>query len=103
MTETTEGAPAPKKRSFFKRAAWQDAKPSDGEDMFSHSNEFKDIVAEENRRRREQEEERQRRHAQSREKKRRKVSLENEAIEQAESRSKASKTSKTTWVASSVY
>lgn len=50
MTEATTGAPAPKKRALFKRAAWQDAAKKENEDMFSHSNEFKDIVAEENRR-----------------------------------------------------
>ncbi|KAJ4342797.1 hypothetical protein N0V95_006854 [Ascochyta clinopodiicola] len=49
MTEATSGAPAPKKRSLFKRAAWQDAAKKESEDIFSHSNEFKDIVAEENR------------------------------------------------------
>lgn len=54
MTEATAGAPAPKKRSLFKRAAWQDAAKKEDEDMFSHSNEFKDIVAEENRRREEE-------------------------------------------------
>ncbi|XPT02212.1 hypothetical protein M3J09_011333 [Ascochyta lentis] len=53
MTEATSGAPAPKKRSLFKRAAWQDAAKKEGEDIFSHSNEFKDIVAEENRRKEE--------------------------------------------------
>lgn len=50
MTDATAGAPPPKKRSLFKRAAWQDAAKNEGEDIFSHSNEFKDIVAEENRR-----------------------------------------------------
>ncbi|OSS54902.1 hypothetical protein B5807_01511 [Epicoccum nigrum] len=50
MTDATTGAPAPKKRSLFKRAAWQDAAKKENEDMFSHSNEFKDIIAEENRR-----------------------------------------------------
>lgn len=35
---------------MFKRAAWQDAAKKEGEDIFSHSSEFKDIVAEENRR-----------------------------------------------------
>ena len=53
MTDATTGAPAPKKRSLFKRAAWQDAAKKEDEDMFSHSNEFKDIVAEENRRKEE--------------------------------------------------
>ena len=53
MTDATTGAPAPKKRSLFKRAAWQDAAKKENEDMFSHSNEFKDIIAEENRRKEE--------------------------------------------------
>lgn len=46
-------APAPKKRSFFKKAAWQtDAKPEgeENKDMFSHSGEYAEIVAEEARR-----------------------------------------------------
>jgi len=52
-TDTTAPAPAPapKKRSLFKRAAWQDAAKKENEDIFSHSNEFKDIVAEQDRRR----------------------------------------------------
>ncbi|KAF3005876.1 hypothetical protein E8E13_009218 [Curvularia kusanoi] len=54
MTDANTGAPAPKKRSLFKRAAWQDAAKKETEDMFSHSNEFKDIVAEENRRKEEE-------------------------------------------------
>ncbi|KAF1920177.1 ubiquitin-2 like Rad60 SUMO-like-domain-containing protein [Ampelomyces quisqualis] len=49
MMDTTPGAPAPKKRSLFKRAAWQDAPKNEGEDMFSHANEFSNIVAERNR------------------------------------------------------
>ena len=53
MTDATTGAPAPKKRSLFKRAAWQDAAKRENEDIFSHSSEFKDIVAEENRRKEE--------------------------------------------------
>lgn len=54
MTDATKGAPAPKKRSLFKRAAWQDAAKRENEDIFSHSNEFKDLVAEENRRKEEE-------------------------------------------------
>lgn len=47
MTEPTNGAAAPKKRTFgFKKAAWQTAPKKDEQDMFSHSNEFQDIVAE---------------------------------------------------------
>ena len=53
MTDATSGAPAPKKRSLFKRAAWQDAAKQENEDIFSHSNEFSNIVAEENRRKEE--------------------------------------------------
>ncbi|KAF2630631.1 hypothetical protein BU25DRAFT_455723 [Macroventuria anomochaeta] len=54
MTDASTGAPAPRKRSLFKRAAWQDAAKKENEDIFSHSNEFKDIVAEENRRKEEE-------------------------------------------------
>lgn len=46
MTDSTPDAPAPKKRSLFKRSAWQDAPKTEGEDMFSHASQFKDIVAE---------------------------------------------------------
>lgn len=53
MTDATSGAPPPKKRSLFKRAAWQDAAKQENEDIFSHSNEFGNIVAEENRRKEE--------------------------------------------------
>ncbi|KAH9860676.1 hypothetical protein J1614_012008 [Plenodomus biglobosus] len=83
MTDPTTAAPAPKKRSLFKRAAWQDAAKKEDEDMFSHSNEFKDIVAEQNRRQEEEkrkaeEEAKQRKASVSRESKskRRKVSTE---------------------------
>ncbi|KAF2854791.1 hypothetical protein T440DRAFT_464930 [Plenodomus tracheiphilus IPT5] len=51
MSEPTTAAPVPKKRSLFKRAAWQDAAKKENEDIFSHASEFKDIVAEQNRRR----------------------------------------------------
>lgn len=54
MTDATKGAPAPKKRSLFKRAAWQDAAKKEDVDIFSHSNEFKDIIAEESRRKEEE-------------------------------------------------
>ncbi|KAL1654910.1 hypothetical protein SLS61_002659 [Didymella pomorum] len=53
MTDATSGAPPSKKRSLFKRAAWQDAAKKGNEDIFSHSNEFGNIVAEENRRKEE--------------------------------------------------
>jgi hypothetical protein len=49
MTDTTQGAPPPKKRSLFKRAAWQDKPKAENEDIFSHSNEFTNIVAEQTR------------------------------------------------------
>jgi hypothetical protein len=55
MTEPDKPAPA-KKRAFFKKAAWQTKKDT-GEnerDIFSHSNEFADIIAEENKRKQEQ-------------------------------------------------
>ncbi|KAF2794040.1 hypothetical protein K505DRAFT_304698 [Melanomma pulvis-pyrius CBS 109.77] len=58
MADITEANPTvapPKKRSLFKKAAWQTAaKPEDKErDMFSHSNTFNDIIADEARRKRE--------------------------------------------------
>lgn len=54
MTDASTGTAPPKKRSLFKRAAWQDAAKKEDEDIFSHSNEFKDLVAEENRRKEEE-------------------------------------------------
>lgn len=59
MTDATAGAPPTKKRSLFKRAAWQDAAKKENEDIFSHSNEFSNIVAEENKRKVEAKEKRQ--------------------------------------------
>ncbi|PVH95998.1 hypothetical protein DM02DRAFT_617505 [Periconia macrospinosa] len=54
MTDGDAGAtaaPPPKKRSFFKKAAWQTQAPKSQDepeaDMFSHSNTFDEIVAEE--------------------------------------------------------
>lgn len=82
MTDTTQGASAPKKRPLFKRAAWQDAAKTEGEDMFSHANEFKDLVVEQARCKDEEEQkaerERRRRQIEQRERKRRKVSPLNE-------------------------
>ncbi|KAF1942700.1 hypothetical protein EJ02DRAFT_421887 [Clathrospora elynae] len=82
MTDTNASAPAPKRR-IFKRAQWQDAPKQEGHDMFSHSNEFKDVVAEENRRRdedrRKEEAARQRKQSEPRERKRRRVSNDDEA------------------------
>lgn len=84
-TTTDTTTPAPKKRSLFKRAAWQDAAKKENEDIFSHSNEFTDIVAEQDRRRdeekrRKEEESKQRKCAVARDgkSKRRKVSPEGE-------------------------
>lgn len=82
MTEPTNGAAAPpKKRSFgFKKAAWQTAPKNESQDMFSHSNEFQAIVADETKRRNEKkkkaEEAQKRKIEESREGKRRKVSIE---------------------------
>ena len=49
MTEpsTTEPAAPPKKRSLFKKAAWQTAVKPEGKekDIFSHSDTFNDIIA----------------------------------------------------------
>lgn len=95
MVDSTEGAPAPKKRSLFKRAAWQDAPKSDNVDMFSHSNEFGDIVAEQNKRKEEEERARKAAAAQARrqpeqnDKKRRKVSIEAEDISKPDSPSRS--------------
>ncbi|EOA80776.1 uncharacterized protein SETTUDRAFT_181954, partial [Exserohilum turcica Et28A] len=61
MTEATPtGAAPPKKRSLFKRPAWQDSPKNEDADIFSHSNEFSDIVAEQARRR--EEEKKKKRH-----------------------------------------
>lgn len=45
MTDSAPDAPVPKKRSLFKRAAWQDSPKTDG-DMFSHASQYNEIVAE---------------------------------------------------------
>ncbi|KAL1595747.1 hypothetical protein SLS60_009436 [Paraconiothyrium brasiliense] len=81
MTDPTNGAAAPpKKRSFgFKKAAWQTAPKNDAQDLFSHSNEFQDIIAEEEKRRNEQkkvEQAQKRKVEKERELKKRKVSVE---------------------------
>lgn len=86
MTDATTGTAAPpKKRSFFKKAAWQTAaQAGEGQelDMFSHSNEFRDIIAEETRKKNEErrkvEEAHKRKAEEQRERKRRRVSLESE-------------------------
>lgn len=81
MTEPENSEPPKKKRWGFKKAAWQvEKEEADKRDIFSHSSEFKDIVAEDNRRKQEakrkKEEEKKRKEEEKREKKRRKVSLE---------------------------
>ena len=108
MTDASASAPAPKKRSFFKRAAWQDAEKKEGEDIFSHSSEFKDIVAEQARRREEdkrKEEAAKRKQAEQRESKRRRVSDEAEppTLTKSESASSARATRAASKAYASVY
>jgi hypothetical protein len=76
----TDAAAPPKKRFAFKKAAWQTAPKPEGEekeDMFSHSNEFRDIIADQTQRRNEEkkkaEEARKKKAEEERERKRRKV------------------------------
>ena len=98
MTETTPAATAapPKKRSFFKKAAWQTKVKPEGEkdqDIFSHSNEFKDIVAEQTRRKQEEKRiklEEKRKREESRERKRRRISDEAEDLKPSRSGSGSS-------------
>ncbi|KAF2280717.1 uncharacterized protein EI97DRAFT_490886 [Westerdykella ornata] len=83
MTEPENPEPPKRKRFAFKKAEWQAKKEDDDHrDMFSHSNEFRDIIAEENRRKQEakrkKEEEKKRKEEEKREKKRAKLSLERE-------------------------
>jgi hypothetical protein len=82
MTDPTASAAPPKKRSLFKRAAWQDAPKKDGADMFSHTNEFNEIVAEQARIRAEEKKQaeaaRKRKHSEPRDQKRRRISNDNE-------------------------
>lgn len=82
MTDTPAPAPTTKKRSIFKRAAWQDSSKKEGDDIFSHSGEFSDIVAEQTRRQEEEkrkdEERKKRKSAEKPESKRRRISTENE-------------------------
>lgn len=54
MTEPTPSAAAPKRRTLFKRPAWQDKPQNDQTDIFRHANEFSDMVAEQTRRREEE-------------------------------------------------
>ncbi|KAF1964992.1 hypothetical protein BU23DRAFT_575202 [Bimuria novae-zelandiae CBS 107.79] len=79
MTDATTSAAAPPKKRFgFKKAAWQEAPKTEAEDMFSHANEFSNIVAEETRRKNDQKKkaglEPKRKLSEEREPKRRKVS-----------------------------
>jgi hypothetical protein len=96
MTDSTNGAAAPpKKRAFgFKKAAWQTAPKNEGQDMFSHSSEFQEVVAEETKRQNERkkaeeaqkrktEETQKRKAEEARERKRRKVSIEQDEGEPA--------------------
>jgi hypothetical protein len=84
MADPTASAAPPKKRSLFKRAAWQDAPKTDSEDMFSHSNEFNDIVAEQARIRAEEKKKaeaaRKRKHSEPRDQKRRRISNDSEEL-----------------------
>ncbi|KAF2749480.1 hypothetical protein M011DRAFT_465923 [Sporormia fimetaria CBS 119925] len=71
MTDTE--APKPKKRTFFKKAAWQEKKEEDDQrDIFRHADTFRDIVAEENRRKQE-EKERKRQEEEQRKQRKRKL------------------------------
>ncbi|KAF9730470.1 hypothetical protein PMIN02_002020 [Paraphaeosphaeria minitans] len=91
MTDPTNGAAAaqPKRRAFgFKKAAWQTAPKKDEQDMFSHSNEFQDIAAEQAKRQEEKkkaEEAQKQKAEEERHRKRRKVSVESD--EEARTRS----------------
>ena len=83
MTDTTDGATAPPKKRFgFKKAAWQTAPKTEAQDMFSHANEFKDVIAEETRRKLEAkkktEQMQKRKVREEHESKRRKVSIDQE-------------------------
>jgi hypothetical protein len=90
MTDTPKDAPPLKKRSLFKRAAWQDS-PTNDEDIFSHSKDFKHIVAQQKRYEAEKKEaerkkkaeegrERKRKLAATGDRKRNKVSHDNESV-----------------------
>jgi hypothetical protein len=84
MTETTASAAPAKKRSLFKRPAWQDAPKDEEADIFSHSNEFADIVAQEAKRRaqekKQEEARRARKHSEPRDSKRRRTSSHSEQV-----------------------
>jgi hypothetical protein len=100
MTDTTTSvAPPPKKRSLFKRAAWQDAPKKDNEDIFSHSNEFPDMMAAQNKRKsaekREAEASRQRKASEPHDRKRRRISNEGEQAALPKSGSSQQRASRT--------
>ncbi|PSN60382.1 hypothetical protein BS50DRAFT_614100 [Corynespora cassiicola Philippines] len=88
MTDPTSSSAAPpKKRSFFKKAAWQSTKTEDEKqpDLFSHSSEYTDIVAEETRRKNEEKRKaeaarRHREEVEEVERKRRKISIEHDEL-----------------------
>ncbi|EUC45773.1 hypothetical protein COCMIDRAFT_94669 [Bipolaris oryzae ATCC 44560] len=94
MTQATQSAAPPKKRSLFKRPAWQDSPKDDDADIFSHSNEFADIIADEARRRAEEKKQdetrRARKHSQPRDSKRRRTSDQDDKKATASSTLKAS-------------
>lgn len=76
-----DAAAPPKKHSFFKKAAWQVAEKTEGEgtkDLFSHSSEFKDIVAEQQARLQKEKQEREEEERNKREAKRKKQKDEHE-------------------------
>jgi hypothetical protein len=105
MTDPTASAGPPKKRSLFKRAAWQDAPKKDGDDMFSHSNEFNDIVAEQARIRAEEKKKaeaaRKRKHCEPRDQKRRRIS--NDTQEPVPTKSSSASKERAGITASKVY
>ncbi|KNG49004.1 hypothetical protein TW65_03985 [Stemphylium lycopersici] len=74
MTETTTSAAPPKKRTLFKRPAVRAAAKNEEADIFSHSNEFSDIVALEEKQRAEA----KKRAEASRDRKRRRISSDNQ-------------------------
>ena len=78
MTDTTTSIAPTKKRSLFKRAAWQDAPKKENEDIFSHSNEFPDIIAAQTKRKAEErkavEATKQRKNPEPQDRKRRRIS-----------------------------
>ncbi|KAF2733732.1 hypothetical protein EJ04DRAFT_266879 [Polyplosphaeria fusca] len=87
-SDPSGSAAPPKKRSIFKKAAWQSEVKAEGskdKDIFSHSNEYQDIVADEERQKKEEratrDAERRRKHDGDGERKRRRISIEDEGIQ----------------------